>query len=112
MHASLSHIALIEALANRMGPYMLPAFHTSPSMISDEGKGKRYVEDQAHGGFESIGTIAPQRTVLRDQTWNLGTRFWNRLSPKALQRRRSAPPKSLQVHVLQHLLPRLLTGDS
>ena len=70
MHASLSHIAIIEALANRMGPYMLPAFHTSPSMISDEGKGKRYVEDQAHGGFESIGTIAPQRTVLRDQTWN------------------------------------------
>jgi hypothetical protein len=24
MHASLSHIALIEALANRMGPYMPP----------------------------------------------------------------------------------------
>ena len=24
MHASLSHIALNEALANRMGPYMLP----------------------------------------------------------------------------------------
>jgi len=30
------------------------------------------------------------RTVLRDQTWN---RFWNRLSPRALQRRRSAPSK-------------------
>src|SRR5277367_6278222 len=28
---------------------LLPAFRTSPSMISDEGKGKGYVEEQAHG---------------------------------------------------------------
>ncbi len=28
---------------------LLPAFRTSPSVISDEGKGKEYVEEQAHG---------------------------------------------------------------
>jgi hypothetical protein len=28
---------------------LLPVFRTSPSMISDEGKGKKDVEEQAHG---------------------------------------------------------------
>src|SRR5271155_2443690 len=37
---------------------VLPAFHTSPSMISDEGKGKRYVEEQAHGGADDWGAEA------------------------------------------------------
>src|SRR5277367_6416715 len=32
-----------------LGSDLLPAFRTSPSMISDEGKGKGYVEEQAHG---------------------------------------------------------------
>ncbi len=31
------------------GTDLLPVFRTSPSMISDEGKGKRYVEEPAHG---------------------------------------------------------------
>jgi len=31
------------------GGDLLPAFRTSPSMISDEGKGKENVEEQAHG---------------------------------------------------------------
>ena len=34
---------------------LLPAFRTSPSMISDEGKGKRYVEEQAHGSADDRG---------------------------------------------------------
>src|SRR5271156_140792 len=42
----------------RLGPDVLPAFHTSPSMISDEGKGKRYVEEQAHGGADDWGAEA------------------------------------------------------
>lgn len=46
--------------------------------------------------------IRSERTILRDQTWN---RSWNRLSPKALQRRRNAPSKSLRARVLQHMLP-------
>src|SRR5271170_2006132 len=31
---------------------LLPVFRTSPSMISDEGKGKGYVEEQAHRGAD------------------------------------------------------------
>lgn len=42
MHASLSRNAVIEALANRVGPYMLPSFRTSPSMISDEVIGQKF----------------------------------------------------------------------
>ena len=60
------------------------------------------VSKAAHSAFEHICAVETMRTVLRDQTWN---RFWNRLSPKALQRRRSAPSKSLKVRVLQHMLP-------
>src|SRR5271167_4860515 len=36
-------------LTHKGAPDLLPAFRTSPSMISDEGKGKGYVEEQAHG---------------------------------------------------------------
>jgi len=37
---------------------LLPAFRTSPSMISDEGKGKRDVEEQAHGSADDRGAEA------------------------------------------------------
>jgi hypothetical protein len=45
-------------------------------------------------GFKYIGIIAPRE---RFSATKLGTVFWNRLSPKTLQRRRSAPSKSLKV---------------
>jgi len=34
---------------------LIPSFGTRLSMISDEGKGKRYVEEQAHGGADDWG---------------------------------------------------------
>jgi len=34
---------------------VIPVFRTSPSMISDEGKGKGYVEEQAHRGADDRG---------------------------------------------------------
>jgi len=37
-------------------------------------------------------------------------RLWNRLSPKALQRRRSAPPKFIESTYTPAHAPRLLTG--
>ena len=37
---------------------LLPVFRTSPSMISDEGKGKGYVEEQAHGSADDRGAEA------------------------------------------------------
>jgi len=39
-------------------PDLLPAFRTSPSMISDERKGKEYVEEQAHGSGDDRGAEA------------------------------------------------------
>src|SRR5271169_5326037 len=47
--------------APRKSPHvgdLLPVFRTSPSMISDEGKGKKYVEEQAHGSADDRGTEA------------------------------------------------------
>jgi len=34
---------------------LIPVFRTSPSMISDEGKGKEDVEEQAHGSGDDRG---------------------------------------------------------
>ena len=58
MHASLSHIAISEALAKRMGPYMLPCFRTKLSMISAKERGSGYVEEQAHGSADDRGAEA------------------------------------------------------
>ena len=49
---------MVDASLMRRPGDVLPAFHTSPSMISDEGKGKRYVEEQAHGGADDWGAEA------------------------------------------------------
>ena len=53
-------------------------------------------------GLGAVQNLLVKLTVLRDQTWN---RCWNRLLPKALQKCRSAPPKSLRVHIFQQMLP-------
>jgi DNA repair protein SbcC/Rad50 len=40
---------------NMYAPDLIPSFGTKLSMISDEGKGKRYVEEQAHGSADDRG---------------------------------------------------------
>jgi RHS repeat-associated protein len=55
---------MYEELSHQFPPFgietfdLLPAFRTCPSMISDEGKGKKYVEEQAHGGADDRGAEA------------------------------------------------------
>ena len=50
--------AIVDDLSLRGTCDLLPVFRTSPSMISDEGKGKRYVEEQAHGSADDRGAEA------------------------------------------------------
>ena len=71
MHASLSHIAISEALAKRMGPYMLPCFRTKLSMISAKERGRsmsksRHTEAQMIGALKQVEAGRKVEDVARE----------------------------------------------
>jgi hypothetical protein len=47
--------AVLDAVNYLYDGDLLAVFRTSPSMISDEGKGKKYVEEQAQGSGDDRG---------------------------------------------------------